>query len=57
MLIVVLLLCLATSVYVALRRRDPLSLYLLGMSLCSLAMLAFGLLVFKKNQDKFVLYM
>ena len=24
---------------------------------CSLAMLAFGLLVFKKNQDKFVLYM
>ena len=24
---------------------------------CSLAMLAFGLLIFKKNQDKFVLYM
>lgn len=24
---------------------------------CSLGMLAFGLLVFKKNQDKFVLYM
>ena len=45
MLIVVLLLCLATSVYVALRRRDPLSLYLLGMSLCSLAMLA-GIVVY-----------
>ena len=45
MLIVVLLLCLATSVYVALRRRDSLSLYLLGMSLCSLAMLA-GIVVY-----------
>ena len=45
MLIVVLLLCLATSVYVALRRKDSLSLYLLGMSLCSLVMLA-GIVVY-----------
>ena len=40
MLIVVLLLCLATSVYVALRRKDSLSLYLLGMGLCSLVVMA-----------------
>ena len=31
MLILVLILCLATSLYVALRRKDSLSLYLLGM--------------------------
>ena len=40
MLILVLMLCLATAVYVALRRRDVLSLYLLGMSVCNLVMLA-----------------
>ena len=36
MLILVLILCLATSLYVALRRKDSLSLYLLGMSVCNL---------------------
>ena len=45
MLILVLILCLATSLYVALRRKDSLSLYLLGMSLCNLIMLA-GIIVY-----------
>ena len=40
-----LILCLATSLYVALRRKDSLSLYLLGMSLCNLIMLA-GIIVY-----------
>lgn len=40
MLILVLILCLATSLYVALRRKDSLSLYLLGMSVCNLVMLS-----------------
>ena len=45
MLILVLMLCLATAVYVALRRRDVLSLYLLGMSVCNLVMLA-GIVIY-----------
>lgn len=45
MLILVLFLCLATSAYVALRRRDSLSVYLLGMSVCNLIMLA-GIVVY-----------
>lgn len=45
MLILVLILCLATAVYVALRRRDVLSLYLLGMSVCNLIMLA-GIVIY-----------
>ena len=44
-LILVLILCLATSLYVALRRRDSLSLYLLGMSVCNLIMLS-GIVVY-----------
>ena len=40
MLILVLFLCLMVSVYVALRRRDHLSLYLLGMSVTVSMMLA-----------------
>ena len=39
MLIIVLFLCLATSVFVAARRRDSLSLSLLGMSLSNSVML------------------
>ena len=45
MLILVLILCLATSLYVALRRKDSLSLYLLGMSVCNLVMFA-GIIVY-----------
>lgn len=45
MLILVLILCLATAVYVALRRRDILALYLLGMSICNLVMLA-GIVIY-----------
>ena len=44
MLILVLILCLATSLYVALRRKDSLSLYLLCMSVCNLVMFA-GIIV------------
>lgn len=40
MLLIVLLLCVMTSVYVAFRRRDILSVYLLGMSISSGIMLA-----------------
>jgi signal transduction histidine kinase len=45
MLIVVLLLCLGTSGFVAARRRDALSLYFLGMSISNLVMLA-GVIVY-----------
>ena len=45
MLILVLILCLATAIYVALRRRDVLALYLLGMSVCNLVMLA-GIVIY-----------
>lgn len=45
MLILVLILCLGTAVYVALRRRDVLALYLLGMSVSNLVMLA-GIVIY-----------
>lgn len=45
MLIIVLALCVATSVYVAMRRRDSLSLYLLGMSVSCSMMLA-GVIIY-----------
>lgn len=45
MLILVLILCLGTAVYVALRRRDILALYLLGMSVCNLVMLT-GIVIY-----------
>lgn len=44
-LILVLILCLGTAVYVALRRRDILALYLLGMSVCNLVMLT-GIVIY-----------
>ena len=45
MLIIVLALCLGTSLFVALRRRDSLSLYLLGMSVSNSIMLA-GVIIY-----------
>ena len=45
MLLIVLLLCVGTSVYVSIRRRDQLSLYLLGMSLSNLLMLT-GVIIY-----------
>ena len=45
MLLVVLALCAATSVFVAARRRDALSLYLLGMSLSNCVMFA-GVIIY-----------
>lgn len=45
MLILVLALCLATSVFVAIRRRDSLALYMLGMSMAVCLMLA-GVIVY-----------
>ena len=45
MLILVLILCLVTAIYVALRRRDILAFYLLGMSICNLVMLA-GIIIY-----------
>ena len=45
MLIIVLAMCLATSVFVAIRRRDSLSLSLLGMSLSNCVMLA-GVIIY-----------
>lgn len=45
MLIVVLFLCLITSVFIAFRRKDALSFYLLGMSISNLVMLA-GVIVY-----------
>ena len=45
MLIIVLAMCLATSVFVAIRRRDTLSLSLLGMSLSNCVMLA-GVIIY-----------
>lgn len=45
MLIVVLALCLGTALFVALRRRDPISLYLLGMSVANCVMLT-GVIIY-----------
>ena len=45
MLIIILALCVATSVYVAVRRRDSLSVFLLGMSVCCSMMMA-GVIVY-----------
>lgn len=45
MLLIVLFLCVGTSILVALRRRDPLSLFLLGMSVSNLFLLA-GVVVY-----------
>ena len=45
MLIIVLLLCLLTSIYVAARRRDSLAVYLLGMNVSNLVMLS-GIVIY-----------